>query len=209
VRDVAPGPDERVEDDETLSIAFLTLLERLSPVERAVYVLHELFGFAHDEVAGVVEKSPANCRQILARARRHVDAGRPRFDPSRSEREALLQRFLRAARAGDVGALVELLAADAVAYGDAGGKTRAPLLPILGAEKVARLWASIAQPERSGPVELRPADVNGQPGVVGTDPGGRVVGVLTLAVADGRVQSVWAVVNPDKLARVPTAAPDQ
>jgi RNA polymerase sigma-70 factor (ECF subfamily) len=202
VRDAAPGPDEEVEEDETLSLAFLALLERLSPVERAVYVLHELFGFAHDEVAEVVGKSPANSRQILARARRHVDEGRPRFEPSRHEREALLERFVRASRAGDVDALVELLAADAVAYADAGGRTRAPLLPILGADKVARLWAAIAQPERSGPLELRPADVNGQPGVVGVGPEGRVAGVLTLTIADGRVQTVWAVVNPDKLARV-------
>src|SRR5215218_8753156 len=86
----APGAEDRVERDETLSIAFLALLERLTPVERAVYVLHELFGYGHDEIAAIVEKSPANCRQILARARRHVDAGRPRFEPSRERREALL-----------------------------------------------------------------------------------------------------------------------
>jgi RNA polymerase sigma-70 factor, ECF subfamily len=202
VRDAAPGPAERVEEDETLSLAFLALLERLSPVERAVYVLHDLFGYGHDEIAAVVEKSSANSRQILVRARRHVEEGRPRFEPSRREREALLTRFLEAARAGNVAGLVDLLAADAVSYADGGGNVRATVLPIYGAEKIARLWTSITDPARAGPYTLSAADVNGQPGVVSTGADGRVTGVLTLEVADGRVRSVWAVVNPDKLTRV-------
>jgi RNA polymerase sigma-70 factor, ECF subfamily len=196
----APGAAERVEDDETLSLAFLALLERLTPVERAVYVLHELFGYAHDEVAEVVGKSSANCRQILARARRHVDAGRPRFEPSRERRQALLDRFLAAVRVGDVDGLVGMLAADAVHYADGGGKARATLLPIHGPEKIARLWAKLGATQ--GPYELHAVDVNGQPGVVGTGPDGTVLTVLTLDVADDRVQAVRAVVNPDKLARV-------
>ena len=206
VRDSAPGPAERVEQDETLSLAFLVLLERLSPVERAVYVLHELFGYGHGEIGEVVGKSSANCRQILARARRHVEQGRPRFEPSRREREALLARFLDAARAGNVEALVELLAADAVSYADGGGRVRATPLPIYGAAKVARLWASVAGPDRGEGYAVRFADVNGQPGVVVADERGQVAGVLTLAIADGLVQSVWAVVNPDKLGHVPAAA---
>ena len=206
VREAAPGPAERAESDETLSLAFLTLLERLTPVERAVYVLHDLFGYSHDEIAEFVGKSDANCRQILARARRHVDAGRPRFEPSRREREALLERFLEAARAGNVAGLVELLAADAVSYADGGGKVRATPRPIHGAEKVARLWASIGDPARIGPYTVRVADVNGQPGAIAIGPDGSVLGVMTLQVAGGRVQSVWAVVNPDKLARVQPAS---
>jgi len=206
VREAAPGPAERAESDETLSLAFLTLLERLTPVERAVYVLHDLFGYSHDEIAEFVGKSVANCRQILARARRHVDAGRPRFEPSRREREALLERFLEAARAGNVAGLVELLAADAVSYADGGGKVRATPRPIHGAEKVARLWASISDPARIGPYTVRVADVNGQPGAIAIGPDGSVLGVMTLQVAGGRVQSVWAVVNPDKLARVQPAS---
>jgi len=206
VREAAPGPAERAESDETLSLAFLTLLERLTPVERAVYVLHDLFGYSHDEIAEFVGKSVANCRQILARARRHVDAGRPRFEPSRREREALLERFLEAARAGNVAGLVELLAADAVSYADGGGKVRATPRPIHGAEKVARLWASIGDPARIGPYTVRVADVNGQPGAIAIGPDGSVLGVITLQVAGGRVQSVWAVVNPDKLARVQPAS---
>jgi RNA polymerase sigma-70 factor (ECF subfamily) len=193
-----------VEDDETLSLAFLTLLERLSPVERAVYVLHELFGYGHGEIAEVVGKSSANCRQVLARARRHVERGRPRFDPSRREREALLARFLAAVRAGDVQALIDLLAADAVSYADGGGKARATRLPIYGAEKVARLWAKLGAD--SAPAALRLADVNGQPGVVAGDAEGHVVAVLTLEADGGRVQAVWVVVNPDKLTRVPALA---
>ncbi len=203
VRDCAPGPADRVEEDETLSLAFLALLERLSPVERAVYVLHELFGYGHGEIAEVVGKSSANCRQILARARRHVEQGRPRFEPSRSEREALLERFLSAARAGDVQALVDLLAADAVSYADGGGKAPATRLPIYGAAKIARLWAKLGSEQ--APAVLGRADVNGQPGVLARDADGRAVAVLTLEVADGRVQAVWVVVNPDKLARVAAA----
>src|SRR5215204_1955490 len=196
-----PGVGEQVEQDETLSIAFLALLERLTPVERAVYVLHELFGYAHDEIAEVVEKSPANCRQILARARRHVDAEKPRFEPSRERREALLARFLAAIRLGDVDGLVGLLAADAVHHADGGGKARATLLPIYGADKVARLWASLGTTQ--GPYEAHGVDVNGQPGIVATGPEGEVLSVITVDVADDHVQAVWAIVNPDKLARVP------
>jgi RNA polymerase sigma-70 factor (TIGR02957 family) len=200
VRETAPGPAERAESDETLSLAFLVLLERLTPVERAVYVLHELFGYSHDEIAAIVEKSSANCRQILARARRHVEAGRPRFEPSRDRREALLARFLAAVRLGDVDGLVGLLAADAVHHADGGGKARATLLPIYGADKVARLWASLGTTQ--GPYEAHGVDVNGQPGIVATGPEGEVLSVITVDVADDHVQAVWAIVNPDKLARV-------
>jgi RNA polymerase sigma-70 factor (ECF subfamily) len=199
----APGTADRVEEDETLSLAFLALLERLTPVERAVYVLHELFGYDHEEIGEVVGKSRENCRQILARARRHVDAGRPRFEPSRERRQALLDRFMAAVRGGDVDGLVGMLAADAVHYADGGGKARATLLPIHGADKIARLWAKLGTDQ--GPYELHPVDVNGQPGVVATDPDGTVLTVLTLDIADDHVQVVRAVVNPDKLARAGAA----
>jgi RNA polymerase sigma-70 factor, ECF subfamily len=199
----APGTDDRVEEDETLSLAFLALLERLTPVERAVYVLHELFGYAHEEIAEVVGKSRQNCRQILARARRHVDAGRPRFEPSRERRQALLDRFMAAVRGGDVDGLVGMLAADAVHYADGGGKARATLLPIYGPDKIARLWAKLGTDQ--GPYELHTVDVNGQPGVLATGPDGTVLTVLTLDIADDHVHAVRAVVNPDKLARAGAA----
>lgn len=198
-----PGAGEEVEHDETLSLAFLALLERLTPVERAVYVLHELFGYGHDEIAAIVEKRAANCRQILVRARRHVDAGRPRFEPSRERREALLARFLAAVQLGDVDGLVGLLAADAVHYADGGGKAQATLRPIYGGDKVARLWARLGT--RPDDYELRAVDVNGQPGMAAVAPDGALITVLTIDVADDRVHTVWAVVNPDKLARAATA----
>jgi RNA polymerase sigma-70 factor (ECF subfamily) len=198
-----PGAEERVEADETLSLAFLALLERLTPVERAVYVLHDLFGYGHDEIAEIVEKRPANCRQILVRARRHVDDARPRYEPSRERREALLRRFLAAVQLGDVDGLVGMLAADAVHYADGGGKAQATLLPIYGGDKVARLWANLRN--RSAPFTLRDVDVNGQPGVAAVSPEGALLTVLTVDVVDDRIQTVWAVVNPDKLARAATA----
>ncbi len=198
-----PGAEDRVERDETLSLAFLVLLERLTPVERAVYVLHELFGYGHDEIAPIVEKRSANCRQILSRARRHVDAGRPRFEPSRERREALLARFLEAVRLGDLDGLVGLLAADAVHYADGGGKVQATRVPIYGVDRIARLWANLGT--RPLEYELHPVDVNGQPGVAAVAPDGSVLTVLTVDVVDDRVQTVWAVVNPDKLARAATA----
>ena len=175
----APGTDEQVERDETVSIAFLVLLERLEPVERAVYVLHELLGFAHEEIAPVVGKSVPNCRQILRRAKQHVDAGRPRFEPSRERREALLARFLAAVRGGDVDGLVGLLAADAVHVADGGGKARATQVPILGGDKVARLWAAFGQRPEAAEVELVAVDVNGQPGVAALGPDGALVVVIT------------------------------
>jgi RNA polymerase sigma-70 factor (ECF subfamily) len=196
----APGTDEQVEHDETVSIAFLVLLERLEPVERAVYVLHELLGFSHDEIAPVVGKSVANSRQILRRAKQHVDAGRPRFEPSRERREALLARFLAAVRGGDVEGLVGLLAADAVHVADGGGKARATIVPIVGGDKVARLWAAFGRRPEAAEVDLVPVDVNGQPGVAAVGPDGDLVTVITIDVADDRVQRVWAVLNPDKLA---------
>ncbi len=199
VRDAA----EEVEDDETLSLAFLALLERLTPVERAVYVLHELFAYSHDEVAEVVGKRPANCRQILARARRHVDAGRPRFEPTRERREALLARFMDAVRAGNVEALAGLLATDAVHYADGGGKARATLLPIYGPAKIARLWAALGA--QAGEFVLRAVDVNGQPGVAGFLPGGALISVITLDGADGVIDGISVVANPDKLARAASA----
>jgi SnoaL-like domain len=150
-----------------------------------------------------VGKSSANCRQILVRARRHVDEGRPRFEPSRERRQALLDRFLAAVRVGDVDALVGLLAADAVHYADGGGKARATLRPIYGADKIARLWANLGTTQ--GPYELQPVDVNGQPGVVALAPDDTLLAVLTLDIADDRVQAVRAVVNPDKLAQAAAA----
>jgi RNA polymerase sigma-70 factor (ECF subfamily) len=198
--DPEPGPDERAETSDTLSQAFLVLLEQLSPVERAVFLLREVFGYEYDEIARVVDRTPDNCRQLLVRARRHVEGGRPRFDADRAKRAELAESFLRAAAEGDTDALVSMLAADAAAYGDGGGKVQAARKPLFGAARVAKFIAGIvALGQRRGNYGVRPAWVNGQPGFVITRPGGGVDAVWALDVADGLVQSIRIVRNPEKL----------
>jgi RNA polymerase sigma-70 factor, ECF subfamily len=189
----------RVEDEENVSLAFLVLLERLTPDERAVLVLREAFDLGFPEIAETIRKSQAACRQLLSRARRRIDAGRPRFDADRAERDALARRFLAAARDGDIDGLVALLAPDAMLVGDGGGKARAILKPMTGAAKVARaLFAFYGRSTTLG-IELLPAQVNGQPGVRVLDPYGRLVNVVGLDIAGGRITTVRSIVNPDKL----------
>ncbi|HWN00737.1 MAG TPA: RNA polymerase sigma factor SigJ, partial [Streptosporangiaceae bacterium] len=137
--DPDPDPAERAEMSDSLSMAFLVLLESLTPTERAVFLLHEVFGYDYKEIAGITGKSETNCRQILARARHHVDDGKPRFDASREQREEVARRFFAATEGGDMTALLELLAPDVVMVGDGGGKAWATAQPISGAERVARL----------------------------------------------------------------------
>jgi RNA polymerase sigma-70 factor, ECF subfamily len=199
----APDPAAQAELADSLSLAFLVLLERLSPVERAAFLLREVFAYPYDEIAAVIGKSEANARQLVTRARRHVDADRPRFDVSREAHEELTDRFVAATRNGDVEALVELLAADAYGYTDGGGKAQAARRPIHGRDRVARFMVGIARPERgAASITLHPVDVNGRPGRLMVDPDGNPVGVLALDVADGLVQAVRIVVNPDKLAHL-------
>jgi RNA polymerase sigma-70 factor (ECF subfamily) len=192
-------PAGHAETAETVSLAFLVLLERLSPVQRAVFVLHDGFGYGYAEVAGLVGRSEDNCRQIATRARRHVEVGRPRFEASRRQREELARRFFAAVERGDTEGLVGLLAADAVLYGDGGGKAPALAAPVHGAERVARLLLGLARRGRSAGIGYRPAEINGHPGLLALDPAGRLLSVLALDVADGRVQAVRSIVNPDKL----------
>ena len=193
---------EHAELAESLSMAFLVVLERLSPVERAVFLLHDIFGYGYHEVAAIVGTSEANCRQLAARARRHVAEGRPRFDASPARREELAARFLAACEKGDLDGLLGLLAEDAAAYFDAGGKAPAPPRPIFGREQVARVVIGIAAKVAKLGHRAVPARVNGQPGAVFLDASGAVVGVVEVDVADGAVKAVRSVTNPDKLARV-------
>ena len=165
VEDPAPGPASRAELADSLSMALLVLLERLTPVERAAYLLREAFGYDYAEIAGVIERSEVNSRQLVTRARKHLEAGRPRFDADEAARDALLERFLAAAEDGDLETLEELLARDAVLYADGGGKAMAPPEPLFGAAQIARFMAAVAQVRpASGPLESRPVRVNGQPG---------------------------------------------
>jgi RNA polymerase sigma-70 factor (ECF subfamily) len=201
--DEAPDVSQHAETADSLSLAFLVLLESLSPVERAVFLLREVFGYGYDEIARVVDKSEDNCRQIAVRARRQVDAKKPRFEASRQRKEDLAQRFFAAAAEGDAEGLLGLLAADVVAYGDGGGKAPAFPRPVFGRDRVARLFASFrGRAEQLRVTSLQPAAVNGQPGAIFFDPEGHPIGVLSLDIADDQVQAIRAVLNPDKLSHL-------
>ncbi len=164
--------------------------------------MREVFGFGFPEVASAVGRSEAACRQLAARARRHVDAGRPRFEADRRERDQLAARFFGALREGDVEGLRELLAADVQLVGDGGGKAPTLARSITGAEKVARLLASIFPWLVRIDVTLEPREVNGQPGAIFRDRDGKVLFTLALDVLDGQIQMIRSVINPDKLGHV-------
>ena len=201
VADDEPSPEEQAEDLESLSIAFLVVLETLSPVERAVFLLHDVFGFDFEEVAAVVGKSPANTRQIGVRARKHTEARRPRFDPSPEHKRELTERFFAAVGDGDVESLMAMLADDVVMVGDGGGKG-AVRTPVEGQLRVARFLAGLGRLGGKQGVEMAITWVNGQPGAVAYVPGGPVVSAMILDIVDGKVVAIHAVVNPDKLQHV-------
>jgi RNA polymerase sigma-70 factor, ECF subfamily len=195
-------PERSAELADSVSMAALLLLERLTPLERAVFVLREVFGFGFPEVASAVGRSEAACRQLAVRARRHVDAGRPRFEADRREREKLAARFFGALREGDVEGLRELLAADVQMIGDGGGKAPQLARSIVGADNVARVLASIFPWLVSIEVTLEPREVNGQPGAIFRDRDDKVLYTLALDVFDGQIQTIRSVSNPDKLGHV-------
>lgn len=190
---------ERVELADTLSMAFLVLLESLSPTERAVFVLREVFEFGYPEISGIVDRSEANCRQLLRRARKQVEARKPRFDIDARQREELATRFFSALEVGDLEPLVDLLAADVVAYGDGGGDGPSLPRPVNGPEKVRRLLHALAGAIGSFGLLLERTTVNGQPGALVRSADGLLLNVLSLDIREGCVQAVRSVVNPDKL----------
>jgi RNA polymerase sigma-70 factor (ECF subfamily) len=192
-------PAEHAEMSDSLSMAFLVLLEALSPTERAVFLLHEVFGYDFAEIAEITGKSEVNCRQIASRARRHIEAGKPRFDASREQRDEVARRFFEAVGGGDLGALLTLLAPDVVTIGDGGGKGQAVREPLHGPERVARFMLGLFRRAQKEGTYGVPTVVNDQPGAVIYDAEGRVVSVLSLDIAGGLVQAVRSVVNPDKL----------
>jgi RNA polymerase sigma-70 factor (ECF subfamily) len=199
-----PAPDAAVQAEtaDSLSMAFLVLLESLTPVERAVFLLREVFDYDHADIAKVVERTEDNCRQLYVRARRHIDEGRPRFEASRQQRDELARRFFSAAEQGDTEALIDMLAADVVVYGDGGGKAPSWPQPIYGRERVAKLMAgTFTQALRVG-ASLQLTQINGQPGVMFMDDQGRVGAVMSLDIADGVVQTIRGVINPEKLAHL-------
>jgi RNA polymerase sigma-70 factor (ECF subfamily) len=192
-------PERSAELADSVSMTALLLLERLTPLERAVFVLREVFGFGFPEVADAVGRSEAACRQLAARARRHMDAGRPRFEADRREREELAARFFDALRDGDLEGLRELLAADVQLVGDGGGKAPAFARSVIGADNVARVLASNFPVLAKIDARVEPHELNGHPGAILRDRNDKVVGTLTLDVLGGCIQTIRSVVNPDKL----------
>ena len=191
--------------DESLSMAFLVLLESLNPVERAVFLLREVFDYDYEEISRIVGKSEANCRQIAHRARQSVAARRPRFEHSPEQEERLTERFVEACMSGDMEGLISLLSEDITLWSDGGGKVAAAPYPIHGPERVARFLLGVLRTVPPG-FSARPVRVNGGPGVVGYVDG-HPTGVVAIDVADERLRSVHIVVNPDKLQAIPPSSP--
>jgi RNA polymerase sigma-70 factor (TIGR02957 family) len=198
--DPEADPARQAEVADTLSLAFLVVLESLSPEQRAVFLLREVFDYPYERIAEIVGKSEDNVRQLAVRARRHVEERRIRFDASREQREQLADRFFAAAQEGDLPALEALLAEDVELHGDGGGKVPALARALFGRSRVARTlrnWARTGS--RLGGWQVQRLDVNGQPGAILLDRQGSLFAVMALDIADGQVQGIRSIVNPDKL----------
>jgi RNA polymerase sigma-70 factor (ECF subfamily) len=196
-----PAPDAAVRA-ESLSMAVLVLLESLTPVERAVFVLREAFDYGYDEIAEIVGKSEDNCRQLAVRARRHVDERRPRFEPSQEQRDELARRFIAALWEGETEPLVSMLAEDAAFYGDGGGKAPQIWEPVEGAEAIARMLAGFRRVAVRRGYSVRPGEVNGQAGMFGFDETGALITAMSFEISDGAIHAIRSVVNPDKLVHI-------
>jgi RNA polymerase sigma-70 factor (TIGR02957 family) len=203
ITDGHDDPARHVEMADSLSLAMLVLLERLSPEQRAVLLLHEVFDYGYPEIAAIIGKSQDNVRQLASRARRHVQQRRPRFQTTREQRDELARRFLQAVEHGDLSGLEALLAHDVELTGDGGGKVPALARTLRGRSRVARAlidWARLAARAPEG--SLRPVEVNGGPGALYLDAQQRLIAVVALEVAGGQVTSISAILNPDKLTRL-------
>jgi RNA polymerase sigma-70 factor (TIGR02957 family) len=201
--DATHDPAHQAEMADSLSMAMLVLLETLSPEQRAVLLLHDVFDYGYPEIAEIVGKREANVRQLAVRARQHVEQGRPRFETSRDQRDELARRFFAAAQEGDLGGLEALLAHDVVLTGDGGGKVPALARSLRGRSRVARTlrnWAR--QATRIPGVQLRPVEVNGQAGGLMLDGSGKLIGVWALDIENGQIRGVRSIVNPEKLAHL-------
>jgi RNA polymerase sigma-70 factor, ECF subfamily len=189
---------EAAEQADSLSLAFLVLLEELTPLERATYLLRDVFGYSFDEVAGSLGRSPAACRQLAARARRHVEERRQRFDADLRHGRELTDRFLVACATGDLSGLLSMLSDDVVVWTDGGGKVRAAMRPVVGPYRSSRFLVNVAKKVQGVP---QSTVLNGQPATVFVD-GGVVVSAFVLDIKDGSIVGVRAVTNPDKLERL-------
>jgi RNA polymerase sigma-70 factor (ECF subfamily) len=203
---VTEDTPDTVELAESLSMAFLVLLERLSPIERAVFLLHEVFDFEYADIARMVDKTEANCRQLLARAKKRVGAPRPRFEADAEQARRLTQRFTEASVAGDLDGLLALLAEDITLWADGGGKARgAALKPLHGATPVARFILGIMRNVVPAGTGFRPTRINGQPGFIAYL-SGRPLSALIFDIRGGRIKTIYAVGNPDKLQTLPASS---
>jgi RNA polymerase sigma-70 factor (ECF subfamily) len=198
----ASDPSAPPQIQESLSMAFLLLLEKLTPLERATFLLHEVFDYEYAEVAEILGREEANCRQLLRRARQHITGGRPRFEPSPREHKRLLEGFLDAISSGDLAGLLTLLSDDVALYSDGGGKAGAALNPIHGVDHVARFMFGAITKFVPANVSIRLAEVNGQPSVVYSRPDGGAGCVLTMDIEDERIRNIYVVTNPEKLRRL-------
>ena len=201
------APADSAELSDSLSIAYLVLLDRLSATERAVLLLHDVFGYRFDEIAPMVDRSAAGCRQIAVRARRRLEPDRPRLDSDPRRRLHVAEQFLDAFREGDIDALLQLVAEDAVFVGDGGGKAPALPEPIRGRDRVVHLVRAFANQNRRLNLRFQPALVNGQPGAVVRDLDDLVVTVLAFDIVDGFVQTIRSIVNPDKIGHLGAVSP--
>ena len=203
ITDSTDDPAQQAEMADSLSLAFLVLLESLSPEQRAVLLLHDVFDYDYAQVAEIIGKSQDNVRQLATRARRHIEQARPRFQASREQQQELARRFFAAAQEGDLAGLEALLAHDVELTADGGGKVPALKRPLRGRNRVARtLVNGIRAATRIPGVHLRPAEINRSPGALLLDGSERLIGVMVLDIGRGQIQAISSIVNPDKLAHL-------
>jgi len=201
VAEDSPNPREEAEQAESLSIAFLVILETLSPTERAVYLLREIFGYEFGEVARIVQKSEANCRQLLGRARHRITERRPRFQPSTDQQRRVVNAFLQATSRGDIDGLMAVLSEDVTFVTDGGADARAPRRPVVGADAVSRLLLHQAPREAAASTVSRLVSINGRPGVMAYR-GRTPRAAVAFDIEGGRIRAIYLIGNPAKLAKL-------
>jgi RNA polymerase sigma-70 factor (TIGR02957 family) len=208
ITDSTSDPLQHAEMLDSLSLAMLVLLESLSPEQRAVLLLHDVFDYNYDEIAAIVDKSEDNVRQLATRARRYVEQRRPRFQTTREQQQELADRFFAAAEQGDLAGLEALLAADVKLTGDGGGKATAPERPLQGRARVARTLTNWSRSGRQiAGLTLQRVEINGGPGMLSFDAQQRLIGVLALEISNGQIAAINSINNPDKLTHIGSAAP--
>jgi len=204
--DELADPERRMTDYDSISIAFLSLLQKLTPAERAVFDLHEVFDYGYDEIAAILDNSEVACRKLFSRAKRYLAENRPRFTTTPEEHRRLLEQFMRASSSGDLNGLTTMLADDVVFWADGGGKVRgAALQPVRGRDAVARFISGLTARFMPQDVRFGISDVNGRPTLLVHNTVGTALFVVSVEVDAGRLQSIWAIANPDKLGRVSSA----